>query len=170
MMAYHLSCPGDKIMSSSLLGDTPSTAYHLLWLLESLLLGDTPSAYHLLWLSKSFFFFFFIRWYAMMAYHLLWLSESFFIIIIFLYSSFFLPEFVKATSISFHHSIIMKIIMIINIHMKLYISIFHENQSCMTSRRRHFVFFTLSHVIDHIFVTKCHFQNSLHRHNFQVII
>ena len=56
-------------------------------------------------------------------------------------SSFFLPDFVRATSISFHHSIIMKIFMIINIHMKLILETFHKNQSCMTSRRPHFVFF-----------------------------
>ena len=91
---------------------------------------------------------------ALRAYHLTCHSDKFRSS-----SSFFLPEFVISTSISFHYSIIMKICMIINIYMKFPLETFHQNQSCMTSCRRHFVFLTLSHVIDHILVTKCHFQN-----------
>ena len=104
-----------------------------------------------------------VRWYAISVSPLV-IVRIFFI---FLYSSFFLPDFVRATSISFHYSIIMKIFMIINIHMKFPLETFHDNRSRMTSRRRHFVFFTLSHIIAHIFLTERHFQNSFHRHKFQ---
>ena len=52
---------------------------------------------------------------SLMAYHLTCHSDKFRSS-----SSFFLPEFVISTSISFHYSIIMKIIMNINITMKLY--------------------------------------------------
>ena len=64
----------------------------------------------------------------------------------------------------------MKISMINDIHEKNRFCPFHDNQSCMTSRRRHFVFFTLSHINDHIFLTKYQFQNSFGRHKLQVHI
>ena len=40
----------------------------------------------------------------------------------------------------------------------------------MTSYRRHFVFFRFSHVIYHIFLIECHFQNSFGSHKVQVHI
>ena len=64
----------------------------------------------------------------------------------------------------------MKISMIINIHVKNRWFAFHDDQSCMTSSRRHFVFSRFSHVIDHIFLIKCHFQNSFGSHKVQVHI
>merc|ERR1712002_1422335 len=91
-------------------------------------------------------------------------------IYLFLYSPVFLPDFVRSTSIIFYYTIIMKIPMMDNINMKFQLETFHENQSCMTSRRRHFVFFTMSDVIYHIFITKRHLQNSFGKHKLQVNI
>ena len=67
-------------------------------------------------------------------YHLLCLSESLLLFII------FRQVFDQATCISFHYSINMKISMINDLHMKSPLEVFHDNQSCMTSSRRHFVF------------------------------
>ena len=70
---------------------------------------------------------------------------------LFIYSSFFLPDFVHNTSLCFNYSIIMKISMINNLHLKFLLKTFHSNQSWMTSSRRHFVFFRFCHLILHIF-------------------
>ena len=86
------------------------------------------------------------------------------------YSSFFPPDFVSSTSISFHYSMNMKISMINTNHMKFRLETFHGDRSCMTSRRRHFVFFTMSHIIDHIFLTKWYFAISFMKHKLQVNI
>ena len=94
---------------------------------------------------------------VLMAYHLTCPVTSSVLVIIILYSSFFLPEFVRATSISFHYPINLKISMIIDLYLKFPLETFHSNQSCMTDFSRHFVFFLIHHIKDRISWTKIYF-------------